>query len=107
MVMETVSAGRFLLHKLQNGDLSGFAKFIIFLPVWAYCMFSQLLGIKLVKTAMQRFLHKEEIYTTWIKAKEYKAYSHQVNEQQEAPADVRNAENKSLSWSHFHHTTLP
>ncbi len=72
--METESAGRFLLHKLHNEDLSGFATFIIFLPVWAHCMFSQLLGIKLVKTAMQRFLHKEqEIYTTWIKAKEHKA----------------------------------
>lgn len=73
-VMETVSAGRFLLHKLRDEDLSCFAKFIVFLPVWVYCMFSQLLGLKLVKTAMQRFLHKEqEIYTTWMKAKEHKA----------------------------------
>lgn len=51
-----------------------------------------------MKTAMQRFLHKEqEIYTTWIKAKEHKAESHQVSELHEAPADVRNAENKRLS----------
>jgi len=45
-----------------------------YLPVWAYCKFSQLLGVRLVKTAMQWFLHKErEIYNTWMKAKEHKA----------------------------------
>lgn len=72
--METMSAGRRSLHKLQNEDLSGFAKFIIFLPVWAYCMFSQLLGIKLEKIAVLQSLRKEEeIYATWTKAKEHKA----------------------------------
>lgn len=44
----------------------------------------------MVKTAMQRFLHKEqEIYNAWIKAKEHKAsksLSQWVNELQEASA---------------------
>lgn len=66
-VMETVPAGRFLLHNLQNEDLSGFTKFIIFSCLGILYV---LTGIKLVNTAMQRSLHKEEeTYTIWIKAK--------------------------------------